>query len=81
MKKLYLILMFAFPFTVLCQPVCFMKTFGGEENDLVYSVQQTTDNGYILSGQTDSFGGETDLWILKLDQNGETLWNKAYGGD
>lgn len=61
-----------------------MKTFGGVENDFAHSVLQTSDGGYIISGQTDSFGGassgKADMWIIKLDQTGKIEWNKTYGG-
>jgi hypothetical protein len=57
------------------------KTYGGVNNDYSYSVQQTTDNGYIVAGWTYSFGsGNNDVWLLKTDQNGDTLWTKTYGG-
>jgi hypothetical protein len=63
--------MVAFPFAVFCQPVCFMKTYGGSENDFSYSVQQTTDGGYIVASQADSYGaGRYDWWVLKLDEDG-----------
>jgi hypothetical protein len=85
MKKLYFILMVALPLSVFCQSAGFIKTFGGKESELVYSVQQTTDGGYILSGQTDSFGGaisgKSDVWIIKLNPKGEIEWDKTYGGE
>ncbi|MFH1537312.1 MAG: C1 family peptidase [bacterium] len=47
------------------------KTYGGTAADGASSVQQTTDGGYIVSGTTNSYGaGESDFWILKLDENG-----------
>ncbi len=56
------------------------KTFGGIENDESYFVQQTNDGGFILTGYTRSFGaGQSDLWLLKTDSNGDTLWSKTYG--
>jgi hypothetical protein len=57
------------------------KTYGGTANDWGFSVQQTYDGGYILAGFTHSFGaGDRDAWIIKTDENGDTLWTKTYGG-
>ena len=57
------------------------KTFGGSSNDEGYSVQQTADGGYIICGETRSFGfGETDIWLIRTDENGGTLWTKIMGG-
>lgn len=56
-------------------------TYGGTGQDLVYDVQQTSDGGYVLLGQTDSSGMRRwDLWVLKLDKNGNIQWEKTYGG-
>ena len=48
------------------------KTFGGGDDDVATSIQQTMDGGYIVAGWTKSFGsGGEDAYILKLDSKGE----------
>ena len=65
------------------------KTIGGSASDLLRTVQQTSDGGYILGGssssgisgdRTSSSKGNLDYWIVKLDQNGNKLWDRAFGG-
>jgi len=47
------------------------RTYGGVNHDCARSVQQTSDNGYIVTGHTESFGaGSFDIWVLKLDSTG-----------
>ncbi|UCH61946.1 MAG: T9SS type A sorting domain-containing protein [Fidelibacterota bacterium] len=57
------------------------KTFGGSYSDKSYSVQQTTDGGYILAGETESSGaGKADAWLIKTDASGVVTWEQTFGG-
>ena len=57
------------------------RTYGGTGDDISTSVQQTTDGGYIVAGYTNSFGaGINDIYLVKTDENGDTLWTRTYGG-
>ncbi|MEW5816145.1 MAG: hypothetical protein AB1798_12220, partial [Spirochaetota bacterium] len=60
------------------------KTFGGTGFETALIVEQTTDGGYILAGgvqaRTDATA-DLNVWILKLDDNGNIVWEKTYGGD
>ncbi len=61
--------------------ITFEKTYGGADSDRGYAVQQTQDGGYIITGSTWSFGaGQEDVYLIKTDSLGDTLWTKTYGG-
>jgi uncharacterized delta-60 repeat protein len=57
------------------------KTIGGNGDDRGYSVQQTSDGGYVLTGYTASFGaGNNDVYVIKLNSFGNLQWTKTIGG-
>jgi len=56
------------------------KTYGGANNDWGFSVQQTSDKGYIIAGVTESFGSGSEVYLIKTDSLGDTLWTESYGG-
>jgi hypothetical protein len=65
------------------------KRFGGTGVDRLYSLQQTSDGGYILGGystsdtsedKTQASRGFADYWVVKIDLYGNKLWDKRYGG-
>ena len=57
------------------------KTLGGTGNDIAYSVQQTSDGGYVVTGRTNSFGaGDNDFLLAKFTSTGTLSWTKTLGG-
>lgn len=56
------------------------RTFGGDNGEYVSSGIETSDNGFIIAGDTHSFGaGDYDAWFLKRANNGMIQWQKRFG--
>ena len=54
----------------------FTNLFGGGEDDGGFSIEQTTDGGYIITGYTWSYRiGEEDILLIKADEQGNEEWN------
>jgi hypothetical protein len=61
--------------------VIWSKTYGGYSGEILNTIQQTSDGGYILGGYTTTFGaGSFDFYFIKIDGSGNVLWSKTYGG-
>jgi len=57
------------------------KKYGGLGFDCGFEIQQTKDGGYIMVGEYGStFSYDYDLWLLKTNSFGDTLWTKTFGG-
>ncbi len=61
--------------------IVWQKTFGGKLSDYAGTAEQTKDGGYVVAGTSASFGSSKDLWILKLDKDGNIEWDKTYGDE
>lgn len=69
--------------------ILWQNAIGGSGQDILYAIQQTTDGGYVVGGQSDSnisgdktenSQGGTDYWVLKLDAAGNIVWQNTIGG-
>lgn len=57
------------------------RTFGGSLIDIGYSVIQSSDEGFMITGKTNSSGaGDDDIYLIKTDDGGNLVWEKTYGG-
>src|SRR5690554_6007011 len=62
-------------------------SLGGSGDDTSYSIEKTSDNGFIVAGRSNSTDGDVtgnqgdfDYWVVKLNESGELEWEKTYGG-
>ncbi len=79
--KVFLISAGIFAFFDRAYAVAFAKSYGGTRYDVGYSVQQTSDGGYIMAGIfTPSASDPGDVILIKVDSLGNVLWSKRYGG-
>ncbi len=58
------------------------RAFGGDGSDSAFAVKQTPDGGFIVAGNSTSFGnGSQDVFLIRLDAGGDTLWTKVFGNN
>ena len=58
------------------------RAYGGPDRESTRSLNQTVDGGYLIAGWTLSFGaGTEDMWLVRTDQNGDSLWSRTFGGE
>jgi len=58
------------------------KTYGGNEADRAHDILETRDGGFLLGGYSKSMGeGKADVILVKVDKDGNGIWNKNYGGE
>jgi outer membrane protein assembly factor BamB len=57
------------------------ETYGGGGDDYAWAIAPALDGGYVLAGETDSFGaGQNDVYLVKIDASGQLLWERTFGG-
>ena len=57
------------------------KTYGGPDWDKAYDMVQLPDSGYVMVGETFSYGeGNNDIYVVRINALGDTLWTRTYGG-
>ncbi|WP_452228886.1 T9SS type B sorting domain-containing protein [Lacinutrix sp. MEBiC02404] len=88
MKKVTLLFLLAALHTFAQVPnIAWSKNYGGTQADLGKKIIQTTDLGYLVAGDTYSNDGDVtsnnggyDVFLLKLNPDGDIIWKKTYGG-
>ena len=88
MKKFFLILLGAVliaaaAFAQVAPDTLWTRTYGGSNYDCGLSARQTTDGGFVIAGTVDSdYGWDYgDVWLIKTNANGDTVWTQTYGGN
>jgi hypothetical protein len=60
--------------------ITFQRTYGGSGSESAASVQQMSDSGCIIAGWTNSYGVGGDVYLIKTNAYGDTLWTRTFGG-
>ncbi len=60
--------------------VDWQRAYGGSSNDRAHDIYQLSSGDFVFTGFTESFGeGKSDVWVVKLTNNGSVTWEKTYG--
>ena len=90
MKKLLVMLLFCFGLNGMSQDILWEKSFGGKHDEILSDIIPTPDNGFVFAGSSISNNsgnktivnrGDFDYWIWKMDDKGELVWQKGFGGE
>ncbi len=76
-----LIINFMLSYTATCQQINWQNTYS--RNGLAakgYSIRQTTDGGYVICGSVEMDNNLNDVYVIRLNSVGDTLWTKTIGG-
>ncbi|MCW3994772.1 MAG: PQQ-binding-like beta-propeller repeat protein [Candidatus Bathyarchaeota archaeon] len=57
------------------------KTYGSTNSEKAYALAKAADGGYVLVGEKQSVVSDTDTWVVKVNSDGEPLWNRTVGGE
>jgi hypothetical protein len=80
LKISLLILILSISISAQAPDTLWSKSYGGPFTDKAFSIEKTSDDGYIFVGSKQtSFIGNDYLWIVKINANGDTLWTKVIG--
>jgi hypothetical protein len=67
--------------------ILWQKSIGGSNEDYPGSIIQTDDGGYVMTGETQSNDGDVvgndggaDIWVVKIDGEGDLIWERTFGG-
>jgi hypothetical protein len=95
MRYLFIFLLIASNSLLFAQnpAIHWQKSLGGKNNEFAYAATPTSDGGYVIVGSTNnnkdgdvpsskafSGAGGSDIWVVKLNNWGEIIWSKTFGG-
>jgi hypothetical protein len=63
------------------QDIIWSRAYGGPDGEEGVRLCETSDGGYIMVGNTESFGNWVQIYLVRTDARGDTLWTRTFGGD